>query len=303
MPESLFVLQHHVVTRQQLLSSGLTDDRVRAQVDARRWRQLTPTLFVLHNGPMTLEQQWWAATLAVGPLAGRSALQAWGITGWEPAGVEVLVRRGDHPSLPAGVPVVVHESRRFEPSDVHPVREPRRVGVARAAVDAASWTKQPRAACGLLAAVVQQRKAPARQLLAELHRAGAIRHRRVLRAVLHDIAGGAQALTEVDLGRLCRRYGLLVPERQVVRLDSEGRRRYLDARVSAPNGRSVLVEVDGALHLVAAAYWQDMFRLNEIIIGGEPVLRFPSVALHLDEATVGNQLRRACGLDPVSVAA
>jgi hypothetical protein len=302
-PESLFDLQRQVLTRQQLIVCGVSDDRIRAQVEADRWRQLTPTVFVLHNGPLTLEQQWWAATLAVGPLAGRSALQAWGVTGWDTKGVEVLVRRGEHPPLPHGVPVVVHESRRFTAADVHPVREPRRVGVARAAVDAAAWTMQPRAAAGLLAAVVQQGKTSAKHLLGELRDAGAVRHCRLIRTVLQDIEGGAQALTEVDLARVCRRYGLLVPERQVVRLDSHGKRRYVDARVSAPNGRSVLVEVDGALHLVATTYWQDMLRLNEILIRGVPVLRFPSVALHLDEATVGNQLRRACGLDPVRLAA
>lgn len=291
------------MTRRQLVDGGCTDDRIRAQVDADRWRQLTPTLFVLHNGPLTLDQQWWAATLAVGPLAGRSALQAWGLTGWEPDRVEVVVRRGERPVLPEGVPVLVHESRRFEAAHVHPVRQPRRLGVARSAVDAAAWTDQPRSACGLLAAVVQQGKAPARHLLAELAQAGAVRHRRLLRRVLHDIEGGAQALSEIDLASVCRRYGLLVPERQVVRLDSAGKRRYLDARVSAPNGRSVLVEVDGALHLVASTYWADMFRLNEILLRGEPVLRFPSIALHLDEATVGNQLRRACGLDSLTLAA
>nr|UXE44624.1 hypothetical protein Hi04_10k_c2835_00029 [uncultured bacterium] len=104
MRESLFDLQHQVVTRRQLVDNHISDDRIRAQVDGGRWRQLTPTLFVQHNGPLTLEQQWWAATLAVGPLAGRSALQSWGVTGWDSAGVEVLVRRGGGPPLAAGAP-------------------------------------------------------------------------------------------------------------------------------------------------------------------------------------------------------
>jgi hypothetical protein len=124
-----------------------------------------------------------------------------------------------------------------------------------------------------------------------------------MRTVLHDIGGGAQALTEVDLGRLCARFGLTLEERQVVRVDGAGRRRYIDARVRAPGGRSVLVEVDGALHLLASTYWDDMQRLNEIVISGERVLRFPSSALYLDELTVGNQLRRACGLDALRSAA
>lgn len=295
--------QDSVYTRRQLLDAGLSAGHLAAQVAARRWQAPTSTVFVLHNGPLTERQQWWVATLAVGPLAGRTALAAWGVTGWASDKVEVLVRRGATPELPAGLVLKVHESRRFLDEHVHPVREPRRVPVERAAVDAATWTEQARHACGLLAAVVQQRKTVAPKLAAELAAAGRIRHVAVMRAVLHDIGGGAQALTEVDLGALCRRYGLLVPERQVVRLDASGRRRYLDARVSAPNGRSVLVEVDGALHLLVSTYWDDMRRLNEIVIGGEPVLRFPSSALYLDEATVGNQLRRACGLDPLRVAA
>jgi hypothetical protein len=260
-------------------------------------------VYVLHNGPLTPVQQWWVATLAVGPLAGRTALTAWGVTGWASDDVEVLVRRGATPELPHGLALKVHESRRFRLEDAHPVREPRRVPVERAAVDAAAWTKDPRQACGLLASVVQQRKSVAPRLLMELTRAGRVRHVRLMRTVLHDIGGGAQALTEVDLGRLCARFGLTLEERQVVRVDGTGKRRYVDARVSAPGGRSVLVEVDGALHLLASTYWDDMQRLNEIVISGERVLRFPSSALYLDELTVGNQLRRACGLDALRSAA
>jgi hypothetical protein len=260
-------------------------------------------VLVLHNGPLTEQQQWWVATLAVGPLAGRTALTAWGVKGWTSDKVEVLCARGERPERPRGIALKVHESRRFLPEHVHPVREPRRVFVERAAIDAAAWTKNARHACGLLAAVVQQQKSSAPRLIEELSRAGRVRHARVMRAILRDIEGGAQALSEVDLARVCRGYGLLVPERQVIRLDSAGRRRYLDARVSAPNGRSILVEVDGALHLLASTYWDDMKRLNDIVIGGEKVLRFPSAAFHVDEATVGNQLRRACGLAPLPAAA
>jgi hypothetical protein len=274
-----------------------------AQLAAGRWQAPTSTVYVLHNGPLTQVQRWWVATLAVGPLAGRTALTAWGVTGWASNDVEVLVRRGATPELPHGLALKVHESRRFRPEDAHPVREPRRVPVERAAVDAAAWTKDPRQACGLLASVVQQRKSVAPRLLMELTRAGRVRHVRLMRTVLHDIGGGAQALTEVDLGRLCARFGLTLEERQVVRVDGTGKRRYVDARVSAPGGRSVLVEVDGALHLLASTYWDDMQRLNEIVISGERVLRFPSSALYLDELTVGNQLRRACGLDALRSAA
>ena len=291
-----------MATRDQLLAAGVTRGHLDAQVAGRRWRQLTSAVYVLHNGPLTERQQWWAATLAVGPLAGRTSLQAFGIKGWPSSTVEVVVARGAKPVLPDGVDVTVHESRRFGATDVHPVRVPPRLQLERSAVDAAAWSTSPRAACGLLAAVVQQRRSTAAKLREELRAAGQVRHVRLLRVVLDDIAGGAHALSEVDLGRICRRYGLLPPERQLVRVDGSGKRRYVDARVSAPHGGSVLVEIDGALHLLVMSYWDDMSRGNELVISGERVLRFASIALHLDEEVVGNQLRRACGLDPIRLA-
>jgi hypothetical protein len=296
MRSSLVETQDHVLTRAQLLALGHSPGHLDAQVTARRWRALTSTVYVLHNGPLTQRQQWWAATLAVGPLAGRTALQAWGIKGWPSEQVEVIVARGAQPELPDGVAIKVHESRRLSEGDVAP-QDPPRTRLERSAIDAAAWTKDPRAACGLLAAVVQQRRTTAARLSAELKVAGQVRHVGLMRSVLHDIAGGAQALSEVDLAKVCARAGLELVDRQVVRRGPDGKRRYVDARVrSRETGKSALVEVDGALHLVVSSYWEDMDRGNELVIGGSPVLRFPSIAFRLDPDRVDDQLRRACGL-------
>jgi very-short-patch-repair endonuclease len=117
-----------------------------------------------------------------------------------------------------------------------------------------------------------------------------------LDATLCDVEGGAQALSEIDFNRLCRRWNLPVVVHQVVRRDRRGRRRYVDAVLRGPNGRVVRVEVDGAMHLLVRTYWDDMFRQNEFTISGEPILRYSSVAVRIDEATVVNQLSRALGL-------
>jgi hypothetical protein len=292
--------QDQVMERGQLLAGGLTRSHLLAQVAGGRWRQLTETVYVLHKGPLTERQQWWAAALAIGPLAGRTALRAAGVRGWPSQQVEVIVARGATPSRPLGLDVKVHESRRLTADDVVVRASPPRLRLERSAVDAAAWTRDARAACGLLASVVQQRLTTATRLQLALDQAGAVRHVKLMRAVLIDIEGGAHAMTEVDFGRLCRRYGLVLV-RQVVRRDGAGRKRYVDAEVSAPGGRSVFVEVDGAMHLVPMTYWADMSRGNELVIARAHVLRFPSIALRIEEATVGNQLRRACGLDPLSL--
>jgi hypothetical protein len=145
----------------------------------------------------------------------------------------------------------------------------------------------------LVIAAVQQRLTLLRRLCEELEQVGQVRHLTLLHRVLVDIEGGAQALSEVDFADVCRRSGLPEPVRQVIRTDGEGRRRYVDVELRSKRGKSWLVEIDGAAHLVASTYWRDMARANGIVIGGDSMLRFPTVALYLDEKSVVSQLRAA----------
>ena len=68
-----------------------------------------------------------------------------------------------------------------------------------------------------------------------------------------------------------------------------GRSRYLDAYWRRWR---LHVEVDGAWHLDARAWWADMRRQNEVWIAGDRVLRFPAWALNEPER-VTTQLRAA----------
>ena len=287
--------QDGVVCRAQLRSRGISDSVELAQLAARRWTAFPPNAVALHNGPLTRRQTWWVAVLNAGPrsaLSAFTALEADGLTGWERPVVEVVVPRGATGPRPPGVRV--HESRRFEPAtDLHPTRLPRRTRTARSAVDAATWSRSPRTAAGVLAAVVQQRLARPQELLAELDRAGRIRHRTLLLRAVADIAGGAQALSEIDFARLCRRARLPQPLRQAVRVDPSGRRRYLDAEWVRADGVRVVAEVDGAVHLLPRRYWDDMERANDLVLDGRIVLRFASFALRAHEDRVAVQLRRA----------
>lgn len=115
-------------------------------------------------------------------------------------------------------------------------------------VAAASFSSS-RSACGILAAAVQQRLIDAETLQGSLEASSRLRHRRILLNAMQDILGGAQALSEIDFVRLCRRARLPPAEQQRVRCDSLGRRRFLDASWRLPDGRLLVAEVDGALHL------------------------------------------------------
>jgi hypothetical protein len=294
--EHLLAVQDQVARLDQLVVAGMIRAEIARQIAWGRWQRSGPTVVVAHNGPLTPLQQQWASVLGAGrrsALCGRSAATHHGLDGWDDGRIHVLVERGTTPPQPP-LPVVVHESRRYFPRiDPHPVRVPPMTRVERSLVDAAAWTRQARSACGLVIAGVQQRLTNPGRLLDELRTVGAVRHRPLLRRVLGDVEGGAQALSEVDFGRLCRRHGLPVPVRQSVRLDSQGRRRYVDVQLRTRRGKQMLVEIDGAVHLIVGTYWSDMARANEIVIAGQSLLRFPTVALYLDELAVVDQLRRS----------
>jgi hypothetical protein len=114
-----------------------------------------------------------------------------------------------------------------------------------------------------------------------------------MRATLADIAGGAEALSELDFSRLLRRFGLPEPDRQAERRDASGRRRWLDALWEAAK---LIVEVDGLWHMDAVAWWEDMRRDNEFTVNGYRVLRFPAFAVRYQPEAVARQVRGALGL-------
>lgn len=273
---------------------------VRANVRAGRWRRYGRHVVALHRGPLDTDGRRWVALLEVGQrsaLAGLSSAEAYGLTGFESAQIHVVVAHGARKrSLPQ---VVVHQSRRFDPErDVRPGHAMSMVRFERSVIDAASWSPRPRTACAILAAAVRQRLTTAPRLCAELGCMGPIRSRRLIHAFLEDIAGGSHAVSEVDFLRICRREGLPLPNRQSVRGDGHGRRRYLDGEFTLPDGSLLGVEIDGSVHLEESVAWDDMIRQNDIVLGGTRMLRFPAVVLRVSPEIFTRQMR-AAGVESV----
>jgi very-short-patch-repair endonuclease len=141
--------------------------------------------------------------------------------------------------------------------------------------------------CGVLSTTLLT---PTAELSAVLARLPTARRRRLLRATIGDLAGGAHSLAELDLVRLSRRHRLPRPTQQVERRDAHGRRRWLDA--SWPEW-GIHVEIDGAAHVDVHAWWADLRRQNELWVKGDRVLRFPAYVLRRDPRAVAAQLRAA----------
>lgn len=293
----LLVRQAGLARRDQLRDLGVTSNHVAEQVAAGRWRVVAPQVVSADNGRLDQHQLHWRAVLNA-PLAwlgGRSALAHLGLVGYAPPAVHVLVPRDRRP--PRLPDVTAHVSDRLPDVTAHasdrlpaaeagaspglPVTSP-----ARAAVDGAAWEAHPRAAAGLVLAVVQQRLATAAEVLDELAVAGRVRHRAVLRDALAEAADGAESMAEVDVVPLLRLAGLPRPRRQV----RSGARRH-DLEVDLPDGRVLVVEVDGPQHESPQARWADAERDAALAAEGKLLLRIPAYAVRHEPGRVLTQVR------------
>jgi len=283
--------QDQIVSRGQLRALGLTRFDVRSQVRAGRWIKPSPHTVATATGTLTSRQQWRVAVLETGcadaALDGVTALQAAGLLGIS-GPTEVSCGHGSRPRPVPGVRVRVTRWR--SGTDVVWAGVPR-LRPAPAAVHAALWARSHREAALVAVAVVQQRLTTPARLRAELDRIRRHPRRLVLRQLIDDVADGAQALGELEFARMCRARGLPRPRQQAVRTGPGGRC-YLDVSF---DDYGVVVEIDGGQHLWGLASVADALRQNDLVVGGEVVLRIPLVGLRVDPARFLEQVEAALG--------
>jgi very-short-patch-repair endonuclease len=300
--DDLLTHQNSVVHMSQA-RRHLTERAIRHLVRSGRWQQAHRSVFVTHSGPVSPTQRRWIAVLAVEGSAGLGGAPViagavvGGVTAAEAGGLRGFGGRAVHLLLPAGrqarslpdawsctaAPVL-------DERDVLGASRPPRTRTARSLVDAAQWARTDAEARSVIAAGLQQRLVTGADVHEVLRRLPRARRRSLIRLTVHDAVGGAHSLPELDFVALCRRHRLPEPSRQVVRRDSAGRRRYLDAYFEQWR---VHVEIDGGQHLDPQQAWDDMRRQNDLWITGDRVLRFPAWALRADPARVVNQVRAA----------
>ncbi|MGW9195630.1 DUF559 domain-containing protein [Micromonospora chersina] len=276
----------------------LTEGTVRGLVRSGRWRSICRGVLLTGNGRLTRDQQLWVAVLAAGRravLAGPTAAAEAGVRGLRAEPLHVLVPAARHAGtllrrLPVDMPaVVVHRTTMLPSAHLQRAR-PTRTTTARAVVDAAGWARDAEEAQSVLASACQQRRvlpADMSEVLATLPRAP---RRGLIRRTVADLAGGAQALSELDFLALCRRYRLPRPDLQHHRRDAAGRRRWLDAYWREWR---LHVEVDGAHHMDVRHWADDMRRQNDIWTTGDRILRFPAWLVRARPDEVAESLRRA----------
>jgi hypothetical protein len=289
----LLFRQEGVIGRRQALRH-MSEKAIRHRLQTGRWQFAHRGVYLTHNGPITEQQRRWVAALAVGhgyvaTLGGLTALAVLGMRGRPSRQIHVLVSAVRQYRQPPPY-VVVHRTRHLPPEDRHRMGSPPCTMPARSLIDAAQWARSDEEAVAVIAAGFQQRLVGAVDMEPVLARMTRIRRRPLIVAAVADATGGAESIAEVDFARLCRRAGLPEPSRQVVRMDSGGRRRYRDVYFDEWR---VHVEIDGAQHMEVTSWYADMRQQNEIAISGDRLLRFPGWKVRHRQPEIVAQTRAA----------
>lgn len=245
----LAAAQAGLLSYAQLRGLGLTGDFVRHQFAAQRWVRRTHRVVGTTTGPLTWEQRLWQAVLHAGGDAVIGGLTAAGIHGmknWYRDEITVLV--SNPLSFQSVEGVRFFRTRRLATNWRATAHELPVAKVEPAILLFAAHERHPRTAQGALAAAVQQRLTTTEALRTWLERLKPLRQAARFRRLLADLEGGAQSLAEVDLRKACREYGIKMPKSQKARTDRSGKRRYTDAEWTLPDGRILVLEVDGAFH-------------------------------------------------------
>jgi hypothetical protein len=256
--------QRGLIAARQALALGIARPALRRACDTG-WMQVTPHVFADREGDLTIAQLRVAAVLDCGPaslLAGRSALAEAGWRGQDEDVVEVIAPRGSrHRAGPRPRWLRVHRPE----DEVRGWGSPARAPMGRAAVDAAAWARTAREAMFLLTSAVQQRLVTPEQIRRDLEGRSRVRNAPVIRGVLDSLVEGATTIGEAAFLRECRRRGLPMPRMQVALRGGPGRRRVVDAEFRTPDGRPVIVEIDGVGHLEVATWQDDLMRHNDLV--------------------------------------
>ncbi|KQY57182.1 hypothetical protein [Nocardioides sp. Root140] len=276
---SLAGLQHGVLARSQLYALGVTRAAVRANVSAGRWCWRTESVLTTTTGPLNWEQRLWLGVLHCGPgsaVGGLTAAKVHGLRNWDRDLVTVVV--DDSLSFEKVPELHIVRTRRPIQKWLAPVTLPL-LRLEPAVLLFGAYDRSKRTAQGALAAVVQQGLTTPDRLGACLATMNPLRRSRDFRATLLDLAGGAQSVAEMDVRRACRSYGVVPPHRQRARVDRAGKRRWTDCEWDLPDGRVVVLEVDGAFHLDVMQYSADMRRQRRITTPTRLIVRCAAVEI------------------------
>src|SRR6478736_1684207 len=286
--------QAGLVSRRQLNELGVDRHRLRNQVSADRWVEVSSMVVSTTTGPLSRDQLMWLGVLHAGPrsaLGDLTAAEVCGLRNWHRDSVTVLVPQklilNDEPD---GIRFV--RTRRPIPLMVDPARRVPTWRIEPAVLHFAAYQPSRRTAEGVLAAAVQQRLTTPARLLVAVEQMRPLRWAKMFSQVIGDIAGGSHSVAELDILRLCSSQRLRPPNRQIQRRDGSGRLRYTDCEWDLPDGHVLVLEVDGSFHMDVEHWESDIARQRSMTDPRRIVVRCTAREVRDEQDRLGSDLRR-----------
>jgi len=226
--------QAGMLSQRQLTELHVSRSLVRNQLRARRWVRRTSSVLSTTTGPLSWQQRLWQAVLHAGPTAtigGLTAAELHGMKNWSRDDITVLV----DDELPFDPIEGVRFFRSRRPlAEMRSARALPLCQLEPAVLLCAGYEPSRRTAHGAVTATVQQRLTTPDRLSHWLARMTPLRRAPELRALLHDIAGGAHSLSEIDLRRACASFRSRNPPRPEEPPGSKGSTSMDRCRVGSP---------------------------------------------------------------------
>lgn len=250
--DELLERQDGVIARRQAIAAGLTPTDIKRRVRRRDWVAVHPGVYVNHTGPLAWRQRAWAAVLSCWPAAldgvsARRAHEGPGRHGADDGGpIHVLVEHRRKVVAPDGVRV--RRSRRFREAAQANLSPPR-LRYEEAIIDLADRASGELAMVAVLADACGGRRTTAERLRSCVDRMPRLGRRKLLAALLTDVAEGTCSVLEHRyLTAVERAHSLPRGLRQVEVHSPSGRRMFRDVRYGGKRPRwRFIVELDGRL--------------------------------------------------------
>jgi hypothetical protein len=263
--------QEGVISRQQALQNGMPPDVIDWLVRSGRWQVLQRGVYSVFTGPPSRQASLWAALHRAGSgaaLSHQTAAELFKLLDRPSSVIHVTIPESRRASPPRGV--VIHRSSRLDDA-VHPSLQPPRTRIEDTVLDLAELATTFDAALGVACAACQRRLTTPARLVDAMNKRTRLRWRSELIKALGEIASGIHSVLEYRyVHRVERPHGLPAAAHQV-RVDSDGRNRYLD---NLYQDYQLCVELDGQQAHPDDQRWDDQMRVNSITAQGVTTLRY-----------------------------
>jgi very-short-patch-repair endonuclease len=263
--------QQGVVTREQVISAGLSRHLIEGRLQSGRWQRLHRGVFAAFSGPVPRQSLLWGAVLRAGEdavLSHQTAAETWRLSDQSSGQIHVTIPRN---AASLAVPgLVIHYSSRLDAAR-HPVRLPPQTKLEETVLDLAEWARTAENAVAWPIRACQRRLTTPDRIMAVLEDRNRFRWRRDVADAIPEIRVGVHSPLELRYLRdVERRHRLPRGDRQVPTVRGKSLQ-YIDVRYTE---YGVVVELDGVLAHTPERRQTDAKRDNANTLEGYQTLRY-----------------------------